>query len=248
MAFVANLSGLNIVLDRNAVPDRDARITLKCHDLPPGDALALILRPHGLTYAVRNEALFISNEEGVRTELAGWRLEPFDKRRAETYQAIRQQLEKPCTVDFADTPLEDAVRFLADFSEINVMLDPALQASRRAAVTVRLQGASTKTVLRMVAYLTDTRMVFQNVVLMLTSGDALETVEKHNLVRAGTGVAVQPDGYILTRLNTVEQAREIWVTTADGKTQRATVVDTNPKAGTALLKIEREGMPFVRKN
>jgi len=248
ITFLADFSALNMVLDRNALPERNAPATIKCRDLRLGDALALILRPHGLTYAVRNEALFMSNEDGIRTGLAGWRPEPFDKRRAEAYQAIRQQLERLCTVDFAETPLEDVVTFLTHFSKINLILDQALQAVRHAPVTVRLQDASTETVLGMMAYLTDTRMVFQNGVLMLTSEAALELVANQNLLRTAAGVVVQPDGYILTRLSTVEQAQQIWVSATDGTRHKATVVDTNPKTGTVLLKIAREGMAYMRKN
>ena len=55
-----------------------------------------------------------------------------------------------------------------------------------------------------------------------------------------------PDGYIVTNNHVVEHAKDVTVTTSDGKTIPARVVGTDPKTDLALLKIkEGSDYPYV---
>ncbi|MBM4044762.1 MAG: hypothetical protein FJ279_06600 [Planctomycetes bacterium] len=68
VTFIADFAVVNIVLDRNAVPAEGAAITLKVKDIPLKNALDFVLKQAQLKYDIRNEALYISNEEGLRGE------------------------------------------------------------------------------------------------------------------------------------------------------------------------------------
>ena len=57
---------------------------------------------------------------------------------------------------------------------------------------------------------------------------------------AGSGVIIDPRGYILTNNHVVEDANEINVTFQDGRELTATVVGTDPKTDLAVIKVKVE--------
>src|SRR5271165_2580807 len=62
----------------------------------------------------------------------------------------------------------------------------------------------------------------------------------------GSGFFISADGYIVTNNHVVEHAKDVTVTTVDGKTIPARVVGTDPKTDLALLKVKEGGdYPFV---
>ena len=64
---------------------------------------------------------------------------------------------------------------------------------------------------------------------------------------AGSGVVIDPRGYILTNNHVVEDASDINVTFNDGREIPATVVGTDPKTDLAVIKVklENEQLPFI---
>ena len=63
IAFLQNLTGVNMVLDPGAVEGDDTPITLKVEDMRLAAALDWILRLVDLKYALRDEALFVSSPD-----------------------------------------------------------------------------------------------------------------------------------------------------------------------------------------
>jgi serine protease Do len=59
----------------------------------------------------------------------------------------------------------------------------------------------------------------------------------------GSGVIYRPDGYIITNNHVVEDATGVNVAFADGTTQRASVVGTDPNTEIAVLKVNRHDLP-----
>ncbi len=235
ITFLQNSTGVNMVLDPNAVEGRRQTITLKVLKMPLRDALAAILDQAGLGYAIRGDALFISNPEGLgRCVIPGWTPEPYDARHAEALQTLQERLEKPVTLDFADTPLRDVVAFLQDFTGINMMIDPLAKGCRELPVTLKVKECRLDTALGAIAYLCDMRVIYRRGLVMFTTEDAGWLRLRRGLKRQGAGVVVAP-GYVLTRLETVEQAAHIRVAPPN---RSATIVDVDQEAGTALLKLE----------
>jgi serine protease Do len=69
-----------------------------------------------------------------------------------------------------------------------------------------------------------------------------QTESEHSL---GSGVIVNPDGYILTNNHVVEGASDIEVFTQDKKKFRAKVVGTDPRTDVAVLKIDAAQLPSL---
>ena len=59
----------------------------------------------------------------------------------------------------------------------------------------------------------------------------------------GSGVIYRSDGYIITNNHVVEDATGVNVAFADGTTERASVVGTDPNTEIAVLKVDRDNLP-----
>lgn len=63
---------------------------------------------------------------------------------------------------------------------------------------------------------------------------------------AGSGVIITEDGYILTNNHVVENAQQITVTLADGRTFEAKIVGRDPYTDIAVIKINATGLPAAK--
>jgi serine protease Do len=59
----------------------------------------------------------------------------------------------------------------------------------------------------------------------------------------GSGVIYRPDGYLITNNHVVEDATRVSVAFADGTTESASVVGTDPNTEIAVLKVNRDSLP-----
>jgi hypothetical protein len=66
VAFLQNLTGVNMVLDPASVQGQDVPVTLKVSDMRLGAAVDWILRLASLSYTLRDEAVFISSKAGIK--------------------------------------------------------------------------------------------------------------------------------------------------------------------------------------
>jgi serine protease Do len=62
----------------------------------------------------------------------------------------------------------------------------------------------------------------------------------------GSGVIYGPDGYIISNNHVVEDATGVNVAFADGTTERASVVGTDPNTEIAVLKVNRDNLPAAK--
>ncbi|HUN83911.1 MAG TPA: DegQ family serine endoprotease [Terracidiphilus sp.] len=69
-----------------------------------------------------------------------------------------------------------------------------------------------------------------------------QTEREHSL---GSGVIVNPDGYILTNNHVVAGASDVEVFTQNRKQYKAKVIGTDPRTDIALLKINASGLPTL---
>jgi serine protease Do len=62
---------------------------------------------------------------------------------------------------------------------------------------------------------------------------------------AGSGVIINPDGYIVTNNHVVQDATKIEVVLNDKRSYEGTVVGTDPSTDLAVVKIKETGLPFL---
>lgn len=63
---------------------------------------------------------------------------------------------------------------------------------------------------------------------------------------AGSGVLIDPRGYIVTNNHVVENATRINVTLHDGREVQGKIVGTDPKTDLAVIKIDEENLPAIK--
>lgn len=63
---------------------------------------------------------------------------------------------------------------------------------------------------------------------------------------SGSGVIISSDGYIATNNHVVENSDVLEVTLEDNRKYEGTVVGTDPNTDLALIKIEEDGLPFLK--
>lgn len=63
---------------------------------------------------------------------------------------------------------------------------------------------------------------------------------------SGSGVIISNDGYITTNNHVIENASRIEVILNDKRSYRATLIGTDPQTDLALLKIDEEGLDFLK--
>ena len=66
VAFLQNLTGVNMVIDPNATEGDDVPVTLKVNDMRLGAALDWILRLCDLSYALKDEVVYVSTKDRIR--------------------------------------------------------------------------------------------------------------------------------------------------------------------------------------
>ncbi|MEE4177152.1 MAG: Do family serine endopeptidase [Bacteroides sp.] len=65
------------------------------------------------------------------------------------------------------------------------------------------------------------------------------------IVASGSGVIISQDGYIITNNHVVAEANTVEVTLNDNQVFEATIVGTDPTTDLAVIKIEKDGLPFL---
>ncbi|MDR7130004.1 Do/DeqQ family serine protease [Algoriphagus sp. 4150] len=65
-------------------------------------------------------------------------------------------------------------------------------------------------------------------------------------ISSGSGVIISSDGYIVTNNHVVDKATEVEISLENNKRYIAKVVGTDPTTDLALLKVDAQGLPFVR--
>jgi Do/DeqQ family serine protease len=66
------------------------------------------------------------------------------------------------------------------------------------------------------------------------------------VVATGSGVIISPDGYVVTNNHVVQQADKLEITLNDKRSYNGVVIGTDPTTDLALVKVEGEGLPYLR--
>ena len=77
-------------------------------------------------------------------------------------------------------------------------------------------------------------------------GYGLPQQPPRDVVGAGSGVIISPDGYIVTNNHVIEGADEVTVTLENNRSFTAKVVGTDPVTDVALISIEADGLPYLK--
>ncbi len=71
------------------------------------------------------------------------------------------------------------------------------------------------------------------------------TPSQYPVVAAGSGVIIDPNGYIVTNNHVVEDANKVTVTLNNKREYSASIVGTDPNSDLALIKIDGSNLPYL---
>ena len=237
VAFLHDVSRINMMLDPSAIDDKTPLITLKVEDMTLRAALDVILRRFArLNYVVRSDGLFISDARTISwmDPTAGLSYSRDDLSAARDIS--RRLAETRLTVDFEDEPLPSVVWQLASQLDINMAIDSAaVSPDSVPRITFRAKKMRGSTVLGLVLYFGALRGAYMHRMLHITPS---ANWHKHaaSAVRSGYGVVLSGDGRIATRAELISGAKEIRVITPDGAEHTAQVASVEKDTDVAILK------------
>jgi serine protease Do len=130
--------------------------------------------------------------------------------------------------DAAGTAVSDQVSFANGFSAVAQQALPAV-----------VNIASEKVVR------TPSSPTFSDPFFRQFFGDQFSVPQEQREHSLGSGVVVNPNGYILTNNHVIEGATEIKVTLADKREFKAKVVGADPKADVAVVKVDASNLPVL---
>jgi S1-C subfamily serine protease len=145
-------------------------------------------------------------------------------------QDLRQKEEK------SEKP-DRAIRWISAEGKGPVSGEGRCQLTEAESAEVELLDAYSRAVIKVV------ETVGPAVVKVVVEGAA--SPEGGGQVGSGSGVAITPDGYILTNHHVVGRSGELKVIPSDGKPLPATLVGTDPATDLAVLRAQTSAIPFA---
>jgi hypothetical protein len=173
------------------------------------------------TLSVLGDVIFVRQTESIQREVQGL-LTALRQHGRQTFvldsprhTEYRRLLEEEFSVDFRDTPLETAVRELAQMSKVDLRLDvPALRSVRvreREPMTVRLSERKLKTILQAMVMDLHLAWVLRDGVLWLTSRDEADEFLRTAVFDVRDLCRDAAESRALRGAITSQTADEVWV-------------------------------------
>ena len=115
--YLADFSGVNIIVDHEPGTIEPAQVTFKCHDMSLSLAMKFLLKQVGLRYRAEASAIYVATSERMKE------VDRQEKSLSLETPDTKAALTKPVTLDFGQTPMQDVMTFLSDFTGLNFVLD-----------------------------------------------------------------------------------------------------------------------------
>ncbi len=130
------MTRLNFVLDASAPREkREAAVSMKVENVTVEQALRKMLGPAGLHYGIVEGTVFVSTPEKVAAEVRR------SGTKGRSAEATGTGLGKRISVELVDTPLTEALDFLARQGGLDIILDPRAR-RERGQTPINLRGVS----------------------------------------------------------------------------------------------------------
>ncbi|MBI3828907.1 MAG: hypothetical protein HY291_05290 [Planctomycetes bacterium] len=176
IAFLDSLTKVNFILDPKASAKGDGKIpiTLRVADMELETALAWILRLANMEYDLRNQAVFIFRPDPVMPKATA---------QAQSLpEAIQAKMSRKITLDFKDTPLDEAISFLRSLTNITIILDPKLQQAGTTGISLAVKDLPIGEVLKKILEKANAKSVWLDNALYITGTEIQPgEVPKQNL-------------------------------------------------------------------
>ena len=137
ITFLQDAHAIPFVVDRRRIKNVDLPLSLSIDGIDLCSALTLLVAPHGLVIEYRYGVLFLTTPNNVKD----WR-DPtgVSEIRPPAGGALARVWNEPSMMEFVETPLGDATRFLADFMAIEIDVTALPERIQKMRVTKNVRG------------------------------------------------------------------------------------------------------------
>ena len=131
------------------------------------------------------------------------------------YERMHRQLSRHVTLEFAGTPLVDALSFLSQLTGANIVLDPKVRTANPP-VSLKVQDMEAATVIRWLMQLSGNFADVRNQAIWITDKEPkeLENEERQHIMELAAAmkanVDLPPEGTPLTDLDRTKIALQLW--------------------------------------
>ena len=131
------------------------------------------------------------------------------------YERMSRGLDKKVSLEFVDTPLEEAMSFLASLTNLNIIVSPKVRESKPV-VTLRMQNMDAGTTIKWITRLTETHAELKDQAIWITDKPSKEADDEERaeiMMLAGSlkaEVDLPPEGVPLTDADRTKIALQLW--------------------------------------
>jgi hypothetical protein len=131
------------------------------------------------------------------------------------YERMDRQLSKKISLEFVDTPLEDAMAFMSQLTGLNIILNPKVR-DAKPMVTLRVNDMEAATVIRWLTRLSDTHAEVKDEALYITDKPSRQIDDEERqaiqdlAARLRATVDLPPEGQALTDADRMKIALQLW--------------------------------------
>lgn len=124
---ISILAGINLVLDERAlVEEEPLKVTCSLRDIPPLEALHVILWPRAFDYHIQENHIFISNAKGIK-EYRAKNAEAVQRvtsyvKEGEMRQLLKKAQQKRLSMDFERHDLREVISWVSEVSDIKIVI------------------------------------------------------------------------------------------------------------------------------
>jgi len=168
-AFMLSIKLVSILVDARAIDtNEDAKVTLLMENVPFGEGLEHILKPHGLGYTLARGAIFITTRE----ELAEWLKLPTVGYDEAEWEPVEAAMNTPVSGEFIRTPFDDVITFLRDRAKLNIVQAAHFPKSANW-ISLKFRNMKAKFVLAWVCHEFDLAYTVKSGVILITTPEAV---------------------------------------------------------------------------
>jgi len=173
--FLMTLGNTNIVPDRTKFVDPEQKITFKMTNASLETVFDRLTEQLGLTYIIRDGAVFVSDEDGIKVAAAAAARIPLSDKATEADRKVLGQLQETIvSFTFNEQPVMEALDFLQTLGNVNIVRDRGKFARPEPKVTLKLSNVSLETALKLLTEQLGLTFIIRDGVVFISDEKGIE--------------------------------------------------------------------------
>ncbi|MFH1732442.1 MAG: hypothetical protein ABIF82_12445, partial [Planctomycetota bacterium] len=175
VAFLINLGGVSVVVDKEAVEGRGALdVTLRLDKVPYDQALAWVCGLLDMGYTVTDGAIYVASRE----RLAAWEKAPTAAYDAKEWKPVEAAMNKPISFDFKGVSFDDFIAFLRARAKLKISRAAAARPSKIDRIALEVKDMKVKFALAWACHQLDLAYTVKDGAVFISTPDRIAAMMK----------------------------------------------------------------------